>query len=108
VHAASGSPLAEEVLRRIAGLYAIEQQGAGLDPPRRLALRQQFAIPALAELHAWLLASQRSVAAGSGTARAINHALQRWSALQRYASSGSLPIDNNPVENAITHLHRVR
>jgi hypothetical protein len=26
---------------------------------------------------------------------------ERWPALQRYAASGSLPIDNNPVENAI-------
>jgi hypothetical protein len=101
VHAASASPIAEEALRRIAGLYAIEQQGAGLDPPRRLALRQQLAIPAMAELRAWLLASQRTVAAGSGTAKAIDHALKRWPALQRYVSSGSLPIDNNPVENAI-------
>jgi transposase len=101
VHAASGSPVAEEALRRIAKLYAIEQQGAGLDPPPRLALRQQLAIPALAELRAWLLANQRTVAAGSGTSKAIEHALKRWPALQRYASSGSLPIDNNPVENAI-------
>ena len=101
VHAASGSPVAEEALRRIAQLYSVEQQGAGMDPPQRLALREQFAIPALAELHAWLLATQCSVAAGSGTAKAIEHALKRWPALQRYARSGNLPIDNNPVENAI-------
>lgn len=29
------------------------------------------------------------------------HALKRWTALERYAGSGSLPIDNNPIENAI-------
>jgi transposase len=101
VHAAGGSPVAEQALQRIAKLYVIEQQGAGLDPPQRMTLRQQLALPALAELHAWLLVSQRSVAAGSGTAKAIDHALKRWPALQRYAGSGSLPIDNNPVENAI-------
>jgi transposase len=101
VHAASGSPVAEEALRRIALLYAVEQQGAGMAPPQRLALREQHAAPALADLHAWLLTAQRSVAAGSGTAKAIEHALKRWPALQRYVSSGSLPIDNNPVENAI-------
>lgn len=101
LHAASGSPVAEEALRRIARLYAIEQQGAGLDPPQRLALRLASALPALAELRAWLLASQRTVAAGSGTAKAIDHALKRWSALECYANSGTLPIDNNPVENAI-------
>jgi len=101
VHAAGGSPVAEQAIHRIAKLYAIEQQGAGLDPPQRKLLREQLAIPALAELHTWLLASQRTVAAGSGTAKAIDHALKRWPALQRYASSGNLPIDNNPVENAI-------
>jgi transposase len=101
VHAASGSPVAEEALRRIALLYAAEQQAAGMTAQQRLELRQQYAVPALADLHAWLTATQRSVAAGSGTAKAIEHALKRWQALQRYASSGSLPIDNNPVENAI-------
>jgi transposase len=82
-------------------LYAIEQQAAGMTPLQRLALREQHAVPALATMHAWLLATQRSVATGSGTAKAIEHALKRWPAVQRYASSGSLPIDNNPVENAI-------
>lgn len=101
VHAASGSPVAEEALRRIGQLYAIEEQAADMPPQQRAALREQRAIPILADLHAWLLASQRSVAVGSGTAKAIEHALKRWPALQRYASSGSLPIDNNPVENAI-------
>ena len=101
VHAASGSPVAQEALRRIAQLYSVEQQGAGMAPPQRLALREQHAVPALADLHAWLLTTQSSVAAGSGPAKAIEHALKRWPALQRYASSGSLPIDNNPVENAI-------
>ncbi|WP_404932235.1 IS66 family transposase [Massilia atriviolacea] len=101
VHAASGSPVAEEALWRIGQLYAIEQQAADMPQQQRAALREQRAIPILADLNAWLLASQRSVAVGSGTAKAIEHALKRWPALQRYASSGSLPIDNNPVENAI-------
>lgn len=101
VHAASGSPVAEDALRRIAQLYAVEQQATGMTPAQRLAMREQHAIPALAAMHAWLLTTQRSVAAGSGTAKAIEHALKRWPALQRYASSGNLPIDNNPVENAI-------
>ena len=58
-------------------------------------------MPALADLHAWLLSMQRTVAIGSGTGKAIEHALKRWNALVRYADSGILPIDNNPVENAI-------
>ncbi|SFD76505.1 IS66 family transposase [Massilia yuzhufengensis] len=101
LHAASGCPVAEEALRRIAQLYAIEHDAASLSPDRRLALRAARAVPALDELHAWLLATQRTVAIGSGTGKAIEHALKRWPALVRYASSGILPIDNNSVENAI-------
>lgn len=37
----------------------------------------------------------------SGTARAIDYALRRWTALRRYLDDGTYPIDNNPVENAI-------
>jgi len=101
LHAANASPVAAEALSRIAQLYAVEQQAAGLPVPERLALRQQHAVPVLEELRAWLLDVQRSVAAGSGTGKAIDHALKRWPALRRYADSGDLPIDNNPVENAI-------
>lgn len=75
--------MAEEALRRIAQLYAIEQQAARMMTSRRLALRQQQAVSALAELHAWLLTTRSSVAAGSGTAKAIEHALKRWPALHR-------------------------
>lgn len=77
LHAVNGSPVTEEALRRIALLYAIEQQGGGMTPEQRFELRQQHAVPALAELHAWLLAIQPSVAAGSGTTKAIDHALKR-------------------------------
>ncbi len=52
LHAASGSPVAEEALRRIAQLYAIEQDAAGLSPAGRLAVRSARAVPALDELHA--------------------------------------------------------
>jgi hypothetical protein len=45
--------------------------------------------------------SANTVAIGSGTGKAIEHALKRWTALARYAESGTLPIDNNAVENAI-------
>jgi transposase len=41
---------------------------------------------------------------GSGTAKAIDYALKRWPALLCYADSGTLPIDNNPVENTIRSI----
>ena len=101
LHAANGSPVAAEALRRIATLYAIEQQAASETAEARLQLRQAQARPVLVELHAWLQTMQQAVAPGSGTGKAIEHALKRWPALVRYIDSGTLPIDNNAVENAI-------
>ncbi|SFB57918.1 IS66 family transposase, partial [Azotobacter beijerinckii] len=34
-------------------------------------------------------------------AKAIDYSLKRWEAYSRYADSGHLPLDNNPVENCI-------
>ncbi len=48
-----------------------------------------------------MLAAQRTVAAGLGTAKAVDQPLKRWPAQAPYAALGTLPIDNNPFENAI-------
>ena len=99
--AAHGNALAREALRRIGELYAIEAEGRGLTIEARAQLRQSESQGRLAALHTWLLATRRSVADGSATAKAFDYSLKRWPALCRYASAGDLPIDNNPVENDI-------
>ncbi|MFP3480356.1 transposase, partial [Burkholderia sp. SIMBA_057] len=38
---------------------------------------------------------------GSGIANALDYSLKRWEALTRYLDDGSVPIDNNWVENQI-------
>jgi len=101
LHAAGGHPVAEEALRRIAALYAVEAQASEGDATARLALRQQEALPKLTALHDWLIVQRVKTADGSGLARAIDYSLKRWPALIRYVDSGILPIDNNLVENAI-------
>ncbi len=93
--------MAEEALKRIGELYAIEVQARDGDAAARLALRQQEARPRLPALHDWLIVQRLKTADGSGLARAIDHSLKRWPALIRYVDSGTLPIDNNMVENAI-------
>jgi len=101
LHAAGGHPVAEEALKRIAELYAVEAQAHDGSVEARLALRQQAALPKLNALHEWLIAQRLKTADGSGLARAIDYSLKRWPALIRYVDSGILPIDNNMVENAI-------
>ncbi|MDH5302448.1 MAG: IS66 family transposase [Gammaproteobacteria bacterium] len=92
---------AAEALRRIAILYAVEEAARAMEHANRALHRQQNSLPILAEMHDWLIRLRTSTADGSGLARAIDYTLNRWASLVRYAQTGNLPIDNNPVENAI-------
>nr|WP_254899487.1 transposase [Methylomagnum ishizawai] len=56
---------------------------------------------ALESLRAWLAETRARTAPGTGAAKALDYTLKRWPALVRYAETGDLPVDNNPVENAI-------
>lgn len=97
----AGSPIAEEALRRVAELYALEAQAREWSVAARQQLRGEQAQPRLRALREWLIETRLSVAEGSGTAKAIDYSLKRWEAYSRYADSGHLPLDNNPVENCI-------
>lgn len=48
-----------------------------------------------------MLAQRDRVPNGSATAKALDYSLKRWLALTRYVEDGSVPIDNNQVENQI-------
>ena len=98
---AQANPFAQEALRRIAALYAIEAQGRDMDVEERTQLRREYAQPLLQSMHDWLLQIRVTVANGGASAKAIDYSLKRWVALSRYATDGLLPIDNNPVENVI-------
>jgi transposase len=101
LYAANQSLVAAEALRRIGELYEVERQAQGMDAAGRLLLRQTDAQPKLASLRTWLMQTRITVADGGATAKAIDYSIKRWLALERYANSGVLPIDNNPVENSI-------
>ncbi len=100
LHAANQSPIAHTALAHIAALYAIEAQAKHTNAEQRLVLRQQSQ-QQLTTLHEWLMRTRLTVAPNSGTAKAMDYTLKRWAALTRYAETGHLPIDNNPVENCI-------
>lgn len=101
LHAANQSPEAAEALERIGQLYALEEALRDASVETRAKMRARHAVPQLEALHLWMLATRKKVADGSALARAIDYSLRRWPALSRYATRGDLPIDNNPIENAI-------
>jgi transposase len=101
LHKANQSPMAKEALERIAQLYAIEAEAKGMGCAARQQLRETKSQPALTELHTWLTTTRAKTANGGSSAKAMDYTLRRWTSFIRYAETGHLPIDNNPVENVI-------
>ena len=93
--------MAEEALRHIQALYAIEAEVTGNSPSERLAARVAHAVPILAELKVWLEEQRRRLSRKTALSKAIQYALTRWDALVRYCADGRLSIDNNVAERAL-------
>jgi len=100
LHSANQNPTAFEALRRIAELYAIEAHARDMTIEQRQHARVNAQTKLQSYKH-WLDDTRLRTADGSALAKAIDYSLKRWPALLRYAASGDLPIDNNPVENII-------
>jgi hypothetical protein len=101
LHAANGSPVAQEALDRIGTLYGIEREIRGKPPDERCAIRQARAGPLLDDLKDWFTATWSAASKKSALAGAIQYALTRWTALTRYRDDGRLEIDNNAAERAL-------
>ena len=96
--------LAEEALALFATVYAVERhiRDHELTGEEKRAYRQAHAVPALEELHAWLMDKYMSIRLPSSPIRkAVEYALSRWERLVRYADTWLLDPDNNRVENSI-------
>jgi transposase len=96
-----GSPAAEEALRRISLLFAIEEEIAGLEPEARLAVRRRETVARLAELRTFLDATLRRISRKGKLAGAIRYATARWDELTRFTTDGRLEMTNNAAERAM-------
>src|SRR5688500_928 len=101
IHQATGSPLAEEALRRIGELYRIEAEIRGHPAEERRAVRQERSRPLVDAMHGWLAAQLERVSARSGLAEAIRYALRHWDGLVLFLEDGRLELDTNAIERAI-------
>jgi transposase len=98
------APIAEEALRRIAALYAIEDTIRGKPPDLRRATRQARSQPLVADLFAWLEQQLARLPGSSPTAEAIRYALNHRDGLERFLEDGRVEMDSNVVERAIRPL----
>ncbi len=101
VHEATGSPVAAEALRRIAGLYVIEAAIRGQSANARRTTRRIRSLPLAAGMKTWFEAELHRIPPRSALAEAIRYALTRWEALCRFLQDGRIELDNNTVERAI-------
>jgi transposase len=95
------APIAEEALRRIAALYAIEDTIRGKPPDIRRATRQARSQPLVTDLFAWLKQQLARLPGGSPTAGVIRYALNHRDGLERFLEDGRVDLDTNVVERAI-------
>lgn len=101
LHEANKSQIAEDALKLFGQLYEVERDVRELDAQARREIRQAKAKPIADTLHEWMVAHRQKVPDGSATAKALNYSLGRWRALTRYLDDGTLPPDNNYIENRI-------
>jgi len=101
---ADSSPVATEVLRRIALLYAIEDEVRGSPAEQRRAIRDDRSRVIVDDLRQYLEARNRQVSAKSKLGEAIRYTLTRWDGLTRFLDNGRIDLDNNAVERSIRPL----
>lgn len=101
---ADTSPVATEVLRRIALLYAIEDEVRGEPAQQRRSVRDERSRVIVDDLHQYLEARNRQVSAKARLGEAIRYALTRWDGLSRFLDDGRVDLDNNTVERSIRPL----
>lgn len=101
---ADSSPVASDVLRRIAELYAIEDEVRGSSARQRQTVRNARSRPIVDDLHQYLGTRARQVSTKSRLGEAIRYALTRWDGLLRFLDDGRIDLDNNTVERSIRPL----
>lgn len=101
---ADKSPVATEILRRIASLYAIEDDVRGLPADERRAMRNERSRPIVDDLRSYLEERKRLLSAKSKLAEAIRYALTRWNGLSHFLEDGRVDLDSNTVERSIRPL----
>jgi transposase len=100
-HASTKSPLAAELLARVAALYAIEAEIRGHSAEHRRQVRQSRSRPIVEALHDWLHQQVGRVPGASDLAKAMRYAIRHWPGLIAFLDDGRIEMDTNVVERAI-------
>lgn len=95
------SPLALEMVRRIAVLFEIERAINGQSAEQRRAVRQEQSAPLVADLEQWMREQRPKLSRGNDVAKAMDYMLKRWPAFTRFLGDGRICLSNNAAERAL-------
>jgi transposase len=104
IQKSSGSPIADEGLKQIAALYAIEAEIRGQGPEARRLVRQASTAPLVAAFGDWLKQKRARISAKSRLGEHLTYIANCWGGLQVFLFDGHVEMDSNPVENRIRPL----
>ena len=105
-HEARGSDAlrSHQALAYYRQLYELERHAKDFSDAQRHQMRQDLAVPIMAQFRTWLEAQRPEVLPKSPMGEAIGYALNNWAALVRYTEAGFLAIDNNVAEREMKRI----
>ena len=101
IYKTTKSPFAQEVIERIAAIYAIEGRVRGRSAEIRLAARKTESKPLMEELKSRLTEVLKDISAKSPLAEAIRYTLGHWDGLTVFLTDGRVEVDTNTVERSM-------
>lgn len=92
------SVFADEIVKRLAKLFEIEDIIRGWPPDARLSYRKNQSAPIIRELRPRMLKIYEEIQHKGRLGKAINYTLKRWGSLTLFLQDGRIDLDTNPVE----------
>lgn len=101
VYISTKSATAEEALKLIGELYAIEHDIRGLPVSERLAVRQMQSRPLLTSLYKLMQEKEHTLSKKCRPGDAFRYIRKHWAALCNFCDDGLAEVDNNAAERAL-------
>ena len=95
------SPLCLEAVQRIDALFDIERDINGCPAYQRHDMRQEFSVPLVTDLHAWMREQRGKLSGTNDVAKAMHYMLKRWTVFARFLDDGHICLTNNSAERAL-------
>jgi transposase len=101
VHDRDGSPIAKEVLKRIAKFYKIDEAIRGQSAEQRKGARQEQTKPLMADFEVWFKTARSRISARSRLGEKLSYIAKYMAGLKLFLEYGTVEMDSNIVDLAI-------